>query len=128
MWMRPTLLVFALAIAGLALAGCGGGSETSQAEIEAARQEKQVRQAEKAFAEFQRQHPAGACGSATFVNADANCGFAENVRSVYYAEAWRGKKVFYPLDPQVRRDIRTVCTEPAPHKCTGKGNRVVFFR
>jgi hypothetical protein len=126
--MQARLAPLVFAIAGLALAGCGGGSETSQAEVEAGQQEKQTRQAEKAFTEFQRRHPTGACGGSTFVNADANCGFAKNVTSVYYAESWRGKKVFFPFDPQADRDIRTVCTEPAPHLCTGEGNRVVFFR
>ncbi|HMI82312.1 MAG TPA: hypothetical protein VK480_11030 [Solirubrobacterales bacterium] len=115
-------------IAGSALTACGGGSEVSQAEVEAAREEKQVRRAEKAFAEFRRLHPAGGCGDEIFVNARANCGFARNMRSVYYAEAFRGTKVFYPFDPKVSRDVKMRCTEQPPHKCTGEGNRVVFFR
>ncbi len=121
------LVIVGVVISSLALAACGD-SETSQAEVEAAREEKQVRRAEKAFAEFRRRHPAGGCGEEIFVNARANCGFARNMRSVYYAEAFRGTKVFYPFDPKVSRDVKMRCTEQPPHKCTGEGKRVVFFR
>jgi hypothetical protein len=64
------------------------------------------------------------CGGGLLVGPNTSCGFAENVRSAFFA---RGAGWISVVSPVTARSYDMYCTESSPHVCTGGNNAAVYF-
>lgn len=153
---RIPLALAAVALAILALAGCGDSGASSE-EIEAARKEGAVKahQAER-IREIQRELKAlrknggsakgaaaaagapapegspgssgsGNCGGSLSANSVTTCGFAENVQDAYYSEIGSGSGTVIAYSPTTGETYSMYCSAGSPHECTGGNDAAVYF-
>lgn len=146
-------LALALALA-ISLASCGGSDETSQEELDRAREEgaQQARQAERVRAleeDLERLEGGGTagaggsgttggsaaggtptgsglkpCGGDVSAGPNTSCPFALNVASTYRST---GSGVIDVYSPTTDRTYTMTCTSGSPHVCTGGNNASVHF-
>ena len=146
------LVLLVVALAGFALAGCGGGSsdeEIAEAEKRGAAKQAQrerLRDLEKGLKNLRRGGQAGGsgsappnpsssapapttsnCGGGTSVNSVTTCPFAENVRYAYEAEIGAGSGTVAAYSPARDITYQMYCTAGSPHECTGGDNAAVYF-
>jgi hypothetical protein len=145
-------VAFALALASIGFAACGGSSGSSQEELDRARKEgvaeaRQQAKIEKIEGQLKALKngqangttttPSGgsgsgasgpaSCGGDVSVGHATTCEFARDVEAEYRTTIGSGSGTIYAYSPATGRTYAMYCTAGEPHICTGGNEASVYF-